>query len=309
MEYKHIFGPVPSRRLGLSLGISPIPDSCCNYSCIYCQLGRTRNMSNIRDEFFPVEEILGEIKEFLKSSVKFDVISIVGEGEPTLFSQLEKLIIEIKKLTEKPVAVITNGSLLSEEEVRKALFNADIVLPSMDGYDELSFKKINRPYGKLKYEEVRKGLEIFSQNYQGELWLEIMLMKDINDSKKIIEKYKENLTKIKYDRLYINTPVRPPAEDRAGEIDKETMAYAVNELGGVSIDLLNSQGFYSDTKDHKEGIRSIIKRHPMNQMEIFSFLSGRGCSDSETEEIIKKLKEDKDIDIKEYKGYKTFRLK
>lgn len=309
MEYKHIFGPVPSRRLGLSLGVSPIPDSNCNYSCIYCQLGRTRNMTNNRKEYFPIEEIIKEFKEFLKSNKKFDVVSLVGEGEPTLYSELGNLIIELKKLTEKPVVVITNGSLLFLEEVRDALFNADILLPSMDAFDEESFKKINRPYGKLKYEEVRKGLELFSENFKGELWLEIMLMKDINDSKETIGKYKELLKTINYDRLYINTPVRPPAEEEIGEIDKETMAYAVEELGGISIDLLSSQGFYSDIKDHKEAIKSIIKRHPMNQMELFSFMAGRGLSTSETELLIEDLKEDKEITLKEYKGYITFRLK
>ncbi len=309
MEYQHIFGPVPSRRLGLSLGVSPIPDSTCNYSCIYCQLGRTRNMTNSREEHYPIKEIINEFKEFLKSNVKYDVVSIVGEGEPTLYSDLGNLIIELKKITEKPVVVITNGSLLSFDEVRRALLNADILLPSMDAFDEESFKKINRPYGKLKYEEVRKGLEIFSKDFKGELWLEIMLMKNINDSKEIIGKYKKILKTINYDRLYINTPVRPPAEEEIREIDKETMAYAAEELGGISIDLLSSQGFYSDIKDHKQAIKSIIKRHPMNQMELFSFITGRGLNNSEAELLIEDLKKDKEITLKEYKGYITFRLK
>ncbi len=297
MTYKYIFGPVPSRRLGLSLGVSPIPESCCNYSCIYCQLGRTRNMTNTRTEFFPLKEIIDEFKEYLKKGISFDVVSIVGEGEPTLYLKLEELILSLKELTDKPVVVITNGSLLYLEEVRKALYNADIVLPSIDGYNEDSFKKINRPYGKIEYQKVTDGLKELSENFKGELWLEIMLMKGINDSKEQIMEYKKILDEIQYDPLYINTPVRPPAEENIEEIDKNTMEYAVNNLGGISIDLISSQGFSSDIDDHKTAVKSIIKRHPMNQMEIKSFLESRECDQEEIEKIITELKEDKKVAV------------
>ena len=142
MELKYIFGPVPSRRLGKSLGISPIPRKTCNYSCIYCQLGRTDKMTGERKEFFPLKDIINEFKEYLKESFDFDVITIVGEGEPTLYSKLGELIKEVKKITDKPVAVITNGALLSSKEVRDELMNADIVLPSIDGYNEETAKKL-----------------------------------------------------------------------------------------------------------------------------------------------------------------------
>lgn len=307
MTYKYIFGPVPSRRLGLSLGVSPIPESCCNYSCVYCQLGLTRNMTNTRSDFFPLKEIIDEFKEYLKRGTTFDVVSIVGEGEPTLYLMLEELILSLKELTDKPVVVITNGSLLYMEEVRKALYNADIVLPSMDGYNEVTFKKINRPYGKIKYQEAIDGLKEFSENFKGELWLEIMLMKGLNDSEEQILGYKKLLDEIQYERLYINTPVRPPAEENIEEIDKKTMEFAENNLGGISIDLISSQGFSSDINDHKAAVKSIIKRHPMNQMEIYSFLESRGCDQEEREKIIIDLKDDKKVAVKEYKGYNTFR--
>ena len=188
---KYVFGPVPSRRMGSSLGISPIPRKVCNYSCIYCQLGRTDKMTGERKEFFKKEDILKEFKEYLKDSDKFDIITIVGEGEPTLYLKLGELIKDVKKLTSKPVAVITNGALLHDKNVRKELCEADIVLPSIDGYDEETSKIIDRPLGTIKFDEELQGLIEFSKEYTGQLWLEIMLVEGINSDKNSIEAFKE----------------------------------------------------------------------------------------------------------------------
>src|SRR6056297_1787579 len=134
-KYKFLYGPVPSRRLGLSLGISPIPKKTCNYSCIYCQLGRTSHMTNTPTLFFEVDDIIDELKIFIKKDISFDVVTIVGEGEPTLYAGLKSLIMKIKALVDQPVAVITNGGLLYLTEVQQALTAADIVLPTFDAYD------------------------------------------------------------------------------------------------------------------------------------------------------------------------------
>lgn len=306
-EMRYVYGPVPSRRLGLSLGISPIPKKTCNYSCIYCQLGRTDHMTNTREMFFPVKEIIDEFTAFLLSSPAFDVITIVGEGEPTLYLGLGELISEIQKRTDKPVAVITNGALLYDQEVQAELSRADIVLPSMDAYDETSYQTINRPYGKLDYHEVFGGLKSFSEAYQGQLWLEIMLIEGVNDQDSALEKYSGLLKNICYDRLYLNTTVRPPAEPYVKAIDHEKMNHAAEVLGGISIDLLHSQGFYSETADHYAAIISIIKRHPMNQFEIEGFLQSRGCGD--VARLIGDLKKDSSVVSINYKGYDTYRLK
>ena len=306
-ELKFVFGPVPSRRLGVSLGISPIPKKTCNYSCIYCQLGRTDRMTNTRQMFFKVEEIIDEFDKALESGLKFDVVTIVGEGEPTLYSGLGELIVEIKKRTNKPVAVITNGALLYDLDLRWELAMADIVLPTMDAYDEVTLKAINRPYGFLGFGRVNTGLETFSEEYQGQLWLELMLIEGMNDDDESLRKYSELLKKIKYDRLYINTPVRPPAEDCVKAVGHEKMKHAVDLLGGIAIDLLVSQGFQSGLTDHYDAIMSIIKRHPMNQFEIESFLKARNCGT--IDEILCKLKKDDRVEVLDYKGYRTYRLK
>ncbi|MGB5822648.1 MAG: radical SAM protein [Proteocatella sp.] len=304
---KYVYGPVPSRRLGISLGISPIPKKTCNYSCIYCQLGRTDHMTNTRQMFFPVEEIMREFDEILRNKVEFDVVTIVGEGEPTLYLGLGQLIFEIHKRTDRPVAVITNGALFYDSKLRTELYDADIVLPTLDAYDEASFRTINRPHGEISFNMVNEGLKIFSKEYQGQLWLEIMLIDGINDDDESLAKYAEALKKLKYDRLYINTPVRPPSEDCVKAASHEKMNHAVDILGGISIDLLESEGFYSEIADDYEAILSIIKRHPMNQFEIEGFLKLRGCSDNS--EIFNKIKADSKVVMLNYKGYMTYRLK
>ena len=305
-KLKYVFGPVPSRRMGRSLGISPIPKKTCNYSCVYCQLGRTNKMTNKREEYFLLEDILSEF-DSNHNEDSYDVVTIVGEGEPTLYSRLGELIREIKKRSNKPVAVITNGALLYDKEVRKELMNADIVLPSLDSYNEEMFKKVDRPYGRLKFEEVWQGLVDFTKEYKGQIYMEIMLMDGINDDEKSLFEFKNLLNQIRYDRLYINTPVRPPAESYIEESSKENIQKAVDILKGVSIDMLSSVGFSSDIEDDYQAVLSIIGRHPMNQFEIRSFLDSRENKD--IDKVMQQLGQDDNVCKMEYKGYCTYRLK
>jgi wyosine [tRNA(Phe)-imidazoG37] synthetase (radical SAM superfamily) len=304
---KYVYGPVPSRRMGLSLGVSPIPKKSCNYSCVYCQLGRTDRMTNQRELYFPLYEILGEVDDFLSAQVNYDVITIVGEGEPTLYRALGDLIIELKNRTEKPVAVITNGALLKDSHVRKELMSADIVLPTLDATDEEMYRKINRPHKTIPYTEVVGGLRRFSKYYEGQLWLETMLVEGMNDSTEALYAYRKLLDTIRYDRLYINTPVRPPAENWVKAVSSEKIEEAVRILRGISIDMLVSTGFYSEKEDHLEAILSIIKRHPMNQHEILGFLSSRHAEDPE--KYLKELEGKGEVEKLSYKGYDTYRFR
>jgi wyosine [tRNA(Phe)-imidazoG37] synthetase (radical SAM superfamily) len=231
----------------------------------------------------------------------------VGEGEPTLYLELKKLIVEIKKLVNKPVAVITNGALLYDENVKDALMNADIVLPSMDAYNEKTYRTINRPIGKLEFSKIYQGLVDFSMVYKGQLWIEIMLIDGINDDSDSINQFERLLQAINYDRLFINTPVRPPAEKWTKASSSEKIKRACTQLGGISIENLVSKGFSSDIADDYQAVLSIIGRHPMNQHEIISFLIARGCKD--TKKMIVRLEEDPKISSINYKGYITYRIK
>lgn len=306
-EMNYVFGPVPSRRMGRSLGISPIPQKACNYSCVYCQLGRTNKMTNRRQEYFPLEDILAEFDQHHSKEENYDVVTIVGEGEPTLYYRLGELIVALKGRTSKPIAVITNGALLYDERVRTDLMNADLVLPSLDAFDQASFQAIDRPHGFLNYDEVFQGLITFSHEYNGLLYLEIMLVDGMNDDEKSLTEFQSLLKKICYDRLYLNTPVRPPAEDYAGACRPEAMRRALEMLGGISIDMLASGSFSSDIQDDYEAVRSIIGRHPMNQFELKSFLDSRQTQDPDS--IIARLRDDPHVEEAEYKGYYTYRLK
>lgn len=306
-SFKYVYGPVPSRRMGRSLGISPIPKGHCNYSCIYCQLGRTKNMTNKRTNYFNYKDIAREFKTYLDDEIDFDVATIVGEGEPLLYSKLGCLINEIKSLTDKPVAVITNGSLMYDSNVRKELKNADIILPSLDACNEEIFRKINRAHGNIKFNDVIDGLRTFSKEYNGQLWIETMMIKGINDNRDCLLEFKKLLNTINYHRLYINSPVRPPAEDFAKQPSKESINEAISILGGISIDKLVSEGFYSKIKDDYEAVLSIIKRHPMNQFEIKSFIEKRGNKD--IKKFFERLNNDDNVEVVHYKNYHTYRLK
>lgn len=304
---KYCYGPIPSRRLGRSLGISPIPRKMCNYACIYCMLGKTNPMTNTRKTIFPLKDILAELDALLANNAQYDVISIVGEGEPTLYQDLKSLILEIKKRTSKPVAVITNGALLYKADVRSALMEADIVLPTIDAYDQASLQRISRPHPSITFELVKEGLKLFTGEFQGECWLELMLMKGINDDDASLLKYKEMLAELSYSRLYINTPIRPPAVSEVQMIDHETMEKAVALLGGISIELFSQEKYQSDILDDYEAIISIIRRHPMNEFEINSFLKTRGAK--EASPLIKRLEMDPLIQTILYKGIHTYRMR
>ena len=180
-NFPHLYGPVPSRRLGYSLGVDLLPFKTCSLSCIYCQLGNSPKKTIRRINPYSEKKILEEIKEFLKTGARVDFITFSGSGEPTLNKSIGWLIREIKKFTNIPVAVLTNSTLLSRAEVRKELAAVDVVVPSLDAATQRIFKKINRPHPSLRIEKIIEGLVKFRKEFKGQIWLEIMLVKGVND--------------------------------------------------------------------------------------------------------------------------------
>ena len=294
---KYIYGPVPSRRLGRSLGIDPIPSKTCNYQCIYCQLGKTTNLTNERKDFYTREEIYQEIEEAIsKNKGKFDYITFVGSGEPTLNKSLGKLILKAKECSNKPICVITNGALLSSLEVRKELMSADVVLPSLDAGDEKSFIRINRPHPQIKYDAMIDGLRKFKREFKGKSWIEVMIIKGINDSKEELLKIKEKIDLIKPERIDINVPIRPPAEKWV-EIPDKTIISLLNEVFGKYRDItfpeMGKFGLYSE--DFKKELLNILERHPMRQEQIIETFKSESFNGDKILLKLKKLKSEKII--------------
>jgi wyosine [tRNA(Phe)-imidazoG37] synthetase (radical SAM superfamily) len=185
---KMIYGPVPSRRLGISLGLDIIPFKTCSYDCIYCQLGRTTEQTLERRSYVTISSLINQLKEVLELNEEIDYITFSGSGEPTLNQDIGEMIRKVKELTCIPVAVLTNGSLLWEERVRKNLSYADLVVPSLDAVSEEVFRRVNRPASGLSIEKVLRGLESFTWSFKGKIYLEVMLVKGMNDSEEEIVK-------------------------------------------------------------------------------------------------------------------------
>lgn len=211
--FKYVYGPVPSRRLGRSLGVDLVPYKICTYDCVYCQLGLTTNKTVERASFAPVEEILADVKRKLDSDpLPPDYVSLSGSGEPTLNSDIGEVIEGIKRLTNTPVAVLTNGSLLWMDEVQEALLAADLVLPSLDAGDPALFAYVNRPHPLVCFEEMVEGIASFTRRYRGKVWLEVLLLAGVTGTPSEARKIAALAKRINPDRVQLNTVTRPPAE-------------------------------------------------------------------------------------------------
>jgi len=269
---KYVFGPVPSRRLGQSLGIDTIPLKTCNWNCVYCQLGRSVPLTNTRREYFPRKDILTEVGEALAThmSGEIDWVTFVGSGEPLLHSSMGWLIREVKALTNLPVAVITNGSLLYLPEVRQELLAADVVLPTLDAGNPTLYRKINRPHPDITFERLVDGLIDFRKEYQGKLWVEVMLVDGLNDTTQALWESAKILQSIKPEAVHINLPTRPPAEEWVKPPHPESLMQAMAILGYTAEVVHPAEGSFdlSGYDNPVDAIISIITRHPMRQDQL-----------------------------------------
>ena len=222
-SYQYLFGPVPSRRLGRSLGIDVTPFKTCSFDCVFCQCGCTTRLVTERAEFIPIEEVRGEIERWLKEDGQADVITFAGSGEPTLYSRLGELIDFIKARTKIPVIVLSNGTLLHRITVRDELLNADVVKVSLSAWDNASFRKINRPAPGLAFDQLLAGQRDFRRVFRGELWMEVFLMEGINALPEQVRKIAEAASGVRPDKIHLNTAVRPPAEAEALPVRKEKL--------------------------------------------------------------------------------------
>jgi len=303
------YGPVPSRRLGKSLGINNIPPKVCSYSCVYCQLGTTIRTYIERREFYEIEAIIKDVNRKVKEAKKnkefIDYLSFVPDGEPTLDINLGREIELLRSLRIK-IAVITNASLIWREDVRDDLLGADWVSLKIDAISEKIWHRINRPHRSLRLEKILDGMLEFARVFGGELTTETMLIRGINDNDREIEEIADFLSELKPDRAYISIPTRPPArrDIMPASEEKINMAYQIlsNKLSNVEYLIGYEGNAFAFTGDVEEDLLSITSVHPMREEAVREFLSKTRSDWS----IIERLIEENKLIETEYGGKRFY---
>jgi len=280
-ENKYVFGPVPSRRLRLSLGVDIVPFKVCTLDCIYCQIGRTTVKSIERKDYVPLEAVLAELKDKLQRGLQPDFITISGSGEPTLNSRLGELIDGIRKITDIPVAVLTNGTLLYRPDVRADCAKADVVLPSLDAGDEQTFRKVNRPHKDICIEKLVAGLCAFREEFAGRIWLEVFLVEGLNTDNEQIDKIKQLIARIRPDKVQLNTAVRPTAEAGVGRLDAGKLRAIAEKIGEeceIITDFSLEHADKSKAQDELDSISEGFAMIAQKEGTLLSMLKRRPCS-------------------------------
>ena len=316
----YLYGPVPSRRLGLSCGIDIAPLKACTLDCIYCQLGKTAQTTIERKDYIPIEPVLAELKEALAEGMEADYITIAGSGEPTLNSRLGELIDGIKKLTNIPIAILTNGTLLSRADVRADCSKADVVMPSLDAGDEQTFQRINRPNNVISIKNLIYGLCTFRNEFAGQIWLEVFFVEGINTGIEQITRIKEAIELINPDKVHLNTAVRPTADPNIARLSVEKLQEIADRLGTkcevvadfsqASSGILNESKSEDMLESHSvinrkaEALLSMLKRRPCSLNDI---CAGLGINPNEAVKHISDLQRQGIIQSEEKEGIVFFK--
>jgi wyosine [tRNA(Phe)-imidazoG37] synthetase (radical SAM superfamily) len=275
--FTHLFGPVPSRRLGRSLGIDLVPFKTCTFDCIYCQLGRTTNKTVRRAAYVPAQGIVDELKTYFTASraPPPDYLTLSGSGEPTLHSGLGRIIASIKQMTSIPVAVLTNGSLLHDPEVRRELSAADLVIPTLAADSETTFQCVHRPEPSISFTRHIEGLAQFSREFHNRLWLELFLLQGITAMRKNVSEIDRIIDTIKPQKIQINTATRPPCEEYAYPVPGQRLATLSKLLRGnveiVAEDLPRKPMIGNPATDVE--IKELIRRRPCTVEDVSTGLS------------------------------------
>jgi len=275
--YKHLFGPVPSRRLGMSLGVDLVPHKVCTLNCVYCECGATTNLTTNRKEYVSYNEIINELKDYFAKNEKPDYITFSGAGEPTLNIKIGDVIDFLKSnYPDIPIAVLSNGSLLNDLNVRKELLKADLVLPSLDAANNKTFKKIDRPSEDLDINNYINGLTQFSSEFKGEIWLEIMILPKFNDDLENLNLLKEAILKINPEKVQLNTLDRPGTIENIRAASRLELQNIIDlwELDNVEIIAASAKRKEKKSfrKDIENAILETISRRPCTLEDLENIL-------------------------------------
>ena len=268
-DRKYLFGPVPSRRFGRSLGVDLTPYKTCSLDCVFCQLGRTTHKTVERRDYVDMEEVLNELEEWLKTDGQADYITLSGSGEPTLHERFGEVLSLIREKNEIPSLLLTNGTLLHLPEVRKAAALASIVKISLSAWDQASFGWVNRPHAELRFEDLISGEKAFRREYAGQLWMEVFLVSGMNAMPGDVSRIAALAEEIGPDRIQLNTAIRPAAEDFAVPVSQERMV----ELTGLFHPKAEIIAEFSNQKDlklraNKESVLAMLQRRPCTADQI-----------------------------------------
>ncbi|KAA0259509.1 radical SAM protein [Deferribacter autotrophicus] len=299
---KFVFGPVPSRRLGASLGVNLVPHKICSFDCIYCEVGKTTELTSERRRFFKPEDLLKEFKiKYEKRKDKVDVVTFTGAGEPTLNIDLGYLAEKIKEIIDKPLAILTNSSLIMRDDVRRELMNFDIVVPSLDAVTDKTFAEVNKPVEGIKINDIIAGLKQFCTEFKGEVYIEVLLVKGVNDSNEDLQRLTEVLKDIEYTKVQLNTVFRPTAyKGVVGLSEKELLEKALFlskngvrvEPVGNYVKKLNNEG-----ENIVEDVVELLKMRPCTEEDLI-LLFGT----AKIKEVVERLIEKDMIVEKEHDG-------
>ncbi|RKY90125.1 MAG: radical SAM protein [Ignavibacteriae bacterium] len=300
-----IFGPIPSRRLGRSLGINNIPPKICSYACVYCQLGNTLKMQNHREAFYLPEEVYNTVENRMHQlearGEGVDYLTFVPDGEPTLDLNIGKSIKLLKKLGKK-IAVITNSSLIYDENVRHDLMEADWISLKVDAAKESTWHKIDRPYGTMAYGDILNGMEKFAGEYQNFLTTEAMLIKKINDTADEMEAVADFIKKLKPQIAYISVPTRPPAEEYGIPPEPEFIneAYQIfdSKIDNVELIIGYEGDSFASTGNFEEDLLSITSVHPMRKEAVEKLMK----KDNDKWTVVERLISEQKIKTSEFSG-------
>jgi wyosine [tRNA(Phe)-imidazoG37] synthetase (radical SAM superfamily) len=298
-ERRYIYGPVPSRRLGRSLGVDLVPYKTCTYDCIYCQLGSTTCKTMERREWVPTKQVLTQLKDKLSS--KPDYITLSGSGEPTLHARIGELIHEVKDMTDVPVAVITNGSLLWLPEVQKALLDADLIVPSLDAGSDDMFQYVNRPHPQIHFDQMLKGLQEFRWLFRGQYWLEVFLLSGVTTVEARLNALRDCITTIVPDKVQVNTVVRPPAEDYAMPVPRDQLDEIATRLY-PGAECVIPRAHATDTGGSNAGCGDVLDLLSRRPCSIADIAAGLQIHPHEAAKCVGQLVSEQEVRAREHAG-------
>jgi wyosine [tRNA(Phe)-imidazoG37] synthetase (radical SAM superfamily) len=307
--YKYLFGPVPSRRLGMSLGIDLVPKKVCSLNCVYCEVGETTKLTLERKEYILYDKVIAELQTFMAGNPKVDYITFSGSGEPTLNSRIGDVLSFVK--TNYPIiktAILTNGTLLFDKQVRKELLQADVILPSLDAVSKEVFEKIDRPNSNINIETYIKGIVELRKEFKGEIWLEILFLKNYNDSREELNKLKEVILQINPDSVQLNTLDRPGTVSDLIALNRNELQEIVDLWNLPNVQIIASAQQRTQVDSYKGDIENAIldtiARRPCTLDDLHNFL---GIHVNEINKYLGVLEENNKI-VKEFQERGTFYL-